>query len=127
MKDAKFGIKYFNLYASSVRKLWKIIVCSGITTDLVNSEPSLKTIDTHYGCTISTNSPDLCCLPQNYGVNVAGTWQQNKKYVSVVKEAKLEQGEHTAVQSRNDDNELDKQEAHVIHFMFHSDAMVTVL
>jgi hypothetical protein len=144
LKAAKFGIKSFELCASSSGYLWNFIIYSGITTDLNSSvvpadnlkttQIVIKLVEPLFGRGHTLwmdnfyNSPDLCLLLKKSGVNVAGTLRLSRKNVPlVVKETKLKRGEHIAVQSQGVMvlKWMDKKPVSFIS-TFHSDTMVEV-
>ena len=112
LKAAKFGIKTFELCESTSGYLWNFIVYSGAGTEVTTEtdvpdklksskiviklcEPLLNKgytlwMDNYY------NSPSLCLLLKDKGVNVAGTLRH---VPPIVKDKKLKKGEIVAAES----------------------------
>jgi hypothetical protein len=87
---------------------------------------NLLTSYTKAHATHLNNSPQLCLLLKENGMNTAGTLRLNSNDVpDTLKQAKLKKAELVAYQSECYGFEMDREEANDLHFNVHDATMVS--
>jgi hypothetical protein len=136
LKAAKFGIKLYKICESFTGYLWQFVIYTASTTeiqtDIVYTDVQkttqivIKLMELLFGVGHAMwmdnyyNSPEMCLLLKQKGINVAATLRLNRKEVPVtLRQEKLKEGELVSYHSRGImiPKWQDKKTS-VVHFFF---------